>query len=401
MSLLMPVEAESPSRILFVTGKLAEPALRGLLPRLAQQHHFEYEIEVLGISVAALMHCDWVQRKLNQSELREQINPTQFQKVIIPGYCQGELESLSAEYALPFERGPKDMYDLPLFFGESQKEPPDLSRYDIEIIAEINHAPRMSDHEIVALAERFRNSGADIIDVGCIPGESWSRAGEVTRLLTSEGHRISIDSFEEREVSAAVEQGAELVLSCNQSNISWAKKLGVELVAIPDRPDDWKSLERTVDQLSEANVAFRIDPILEPISFGFAASLVRYYEARRQWPQAELMMGIGNLTELSEVDSAGINFLLAGICQELKIKSVLTTEVINWCRTAVQEFDHARRLMYYSFERKTLPKHVDPNLVMLRDPRVNVRGAEALSLMQQQIKDPNFRIFAERGSCIS
>ncbi|MCA9039448.1 MAG: dihydropteroate synthase [Planctomycetaceae bacterium] len=393
----MPVETESPPRILFVTGRLAEPALRDLLPRLAQRHQFEYEIEVLGISVAALMHTDWVVRKLDQSSQRENITPQKFQKVVLPGFCQGSLEGLMGAYQLPFERGPKDMYDLPLYFGEQQKEPPDLTKYDTEIIAEINHAPRLTDKEILQLAERYRQSGADVIDLGCIPGEVWARAGAVTRLLVAEGFRISIDSFDQQEVSDAVVQGAELVLSCNQTNLQWAKQLGVELVAIPDQPHDLTSLEKTVAELSAMNIPFRVDPILEPISFGFMASLVRYYEARRKWPELEIMMGIGNLTELSEVDSAGVNFLFAGICQELQIRSVLTTEVINWCQTAVQEFDHARRLMHYCFERRTLPKHLDSSLVMLRDPRVHERGVEALTQMQSQIKDPNFRIFVERG----
>ena len=90
---------------------------------------------------------------------------------------------------------------------------------------------------------------------------------------------------------------------------------------------------------------FRIDPVIEPIGFGFAASLGRYLEVRRRYPDAEMMMGVGNLTELTDVDSAGVNVLLLGFCQELGIRSVLTTEVINWCRSCVRELDLARRLV--------------------------------------------------------
>ncbi len=82
------------------------------------------------------------------------------------------------------------------------------------------------------------------------------------------------------------------------------------------------------------------------------------------------MMGVANVTELTEVDSAGINVLLAGICQELQIKSVLTTQVINWARTSVRELDLARRLVYYSLTQGLLPKHVDSRLAMLRDPKI-------------------------------
>jgi dihydropteroate synthase len=144
-------------------------------------------------------------------------------------------------------------------------------------------------------------------------------------------------------------------------------------------------------------VPFRIDPIIEPIGFGFAASLGRYLEVRRRYPDAAMMMGIGNLTELTDVDSAGVNTILAGFCEELGIRSVLTTAVINWARSSVRELDLARRLVHHAVARRTLPKHVEPRLVALRDPRVVEYGDENLAEIQRRIRDPNWRIFAEGG----
>lgn len=375
-------------RILFVTGRLAEPALRDVLAKLSPQAGFEYEVAVLGISVAALMHVRWVRRKLNV--------PPDVEQAILPGWCQGDLRELHEHFQIPFERGPKDLYDLPEFFGRNSQRPA-LDAYDIEILAEINHAPKLTDAELLEEARRYRVSGADIVDLGCIPGDAWPRAGEVTRLLKNEGFRVSIDSFERQEVEAAVEAGAELVLSCNGGNVEWASRLGAELVAIPDDPHDLETLEPTVDALRDAGARFRIDPVLEPIGFGFAASLARYFAARRRWPDCEILMGIGNLTELTEADSGGINLLLAGICQELGIRSVLTTEVINWARTAVREFDLARRLVHYGVSQRALPKHVDSQLVMLRDPKLRAFGEEGLTQLAGKLTDPNFRIFAECG----
>jgi dihydropteroate synthase-like protein len=247
------------------------------------------------------------------------------------------------------------------------------------------------------MAEHCRASGADLIDLGCIPGEAWPRAGEVTRLLRREGHRVSIDSFDRAEVEAAVDTGAELVLSCNSTNVDWAAGVDAEFVAIPDEPHDLSSLERTISVLRDAGRPFRIDPIIEPIGFGFAESLARYYEAHRRWPDVEVLMGIGNITEMVEVDSAGVNMLLAAVCQELGIRSVLTTEVINWARSAVREFDLARRLAKHAVVHRTLAKHVDPQLVMLRDPKVSEYGQQELTALASQLTDPNFRIFVERG----
>lgn len=378
-----------PERILFVTGRLAEEPLRRVVSELAAKSVFEGEVAVTGISVAALTHVEWLARKLEITG--------EFDRVILPGWCQGEVERLAEQFGIPFEKGPKDLFDLPEWFGEATKPPADLSRYDIEVLAEINHAPRMSDAEIIAMARHFQSSGADLIDLGCIPGESWPRAGEVTRILIDLGFRVSIDSFDRSEVESAVAAGAELVLSCNQSNVEWASRLDVELVAIPEAPFSADHLEATVQQLDATGARFRIDPILEPIGFGFADSLARYFEARRRWPDVEIMMGIGNLTELTEVDSAGVNFTLAGICQELGIRSVLTTEVINWARSSVREFDLARRQTFHAVNQRALPKHIDSSLVALRDATVRELGEETLIELASQLKDPNYRIFAERG----
>ena len=376
-------------KLLFVTGRLAEDSLRRVLTSLGPRLGCQTEVAVLGISVAALMHVDWVSRKLTV--------PSDVDRVILPGWCQGDLARLQAQYGIPFERGPKELHDLPEHFGKGQRAPVDLSQADIEILAEINHAPRMTDAQLVALATHYRDSGADVIDLGCIPAESWARSGEVTALLRREGFRVSIDSYEQGEVERAVEAGAVLVLSVNQTNLDWARHLPVELIAVPDEPRDWNSLERTVAGLQEAGARFRIDPILEPIGFGFAASLARYTRAREQWPELPLMMGVGNLTELTEVDSAGVNMLLAGYCQELNIGSILTTEVIPWCQSAVREFDIARRIVRHAVRHRTLPKRVDPRLVMLRDPRVRAPSAEELETLAKQLRDPNFRLFAAEG----
>jgi dihydropteroate synthase-like protein len=378
-------------RILFITGRLAEPALRRVVAALSREVGFEYDVAVLGISVAALMHPDWVLRKLSVD--------ARYDRAILPGWCRGDLQPLCERFRMPFELGPQDLHDLPEYFGQAGRKPVPLDRYDIEILAEINHAPHLSDEEVLQQAAHYRDSGADVIDLGCVPGQSWRRAGDVTRMLRDHGFRVAVDSFERAEVEAAVAGGAELVLSCNRSNLDWAAGLNAELVAIPDHPHDLDSLARTIDELERRSSRFRIDPILEPIAFGFAASLSRYFEARRRWPNAEMLMGIGNLTELTEVDSAGVNLLLAGICQELGIRSVLTTEVINWARSAVAEFAFARRLVYHSLHQRVLPKHLDGGrgLVLLRDPKVRELGEAELAQLASRLTDPNFRIFVERG----
>ncbi|HEX3314393.1 MAG TPA: DUF6513 domain-containing protein [Gemmataceae bacterium] len=374
--------------LLFVTGKLAEPALRRTVAGLSERFGFRSDVAVLPITVVALAPTDWIARHLTP--------PSGVDRVVIPGLCSGELDVLAAAWpGIDVQRGPKDFLDLPDFFGMPHLHPDGYGDHDIEILAEINHAPRLTLADILARAQKARADGADVIDLGCDPGGPWSGVAETVRVLRDEGLRISIDTFDVAEAAAAAKAGAELVLSVNRTNRQAARDWGIEVVVVPDEPGTLDGLDDTLAAL--AGVPFRLDPILEPIAFGFARSLVRFAEVRRRYPDAEMLMGVGNLTELTGVDSAGMNVALAGYCQELGVRSVLTTEVINWSRSCVRELDLARRLVAYAVRSRVLPKRLEPDLVMLRDPKLHDRGAETLAELAATINDANFRLFAERG----
>ncbi len=359
-----------------------------MLAELAPRVGFDYTLDVLNITVAALMTPEWIAKRISV--------PPQTTRVLLPGYCDGDLAPVIAAAGVPVERGPRDLRRLPDFFGH-RPAASDYGRHDIQILAEINHAPRLALNEILVEAERLRASGADLIDVGCDPGEPWSRAAETVRALRDAGHRVSIDSMNPREIEPAVRAGAQLVLSVNSSNCRAALGWGCEVVVVPDASADLSGLDETVARLAEAGVPLRIDPVLEPIGFGFAASLNRYFATRQKFPDAEMMMGVGNLTELTEVDSAGVNMLLIAICEELGIRSVLTTEVIHWAKSSVAECDVARRLAYYAVQHRQLPKHVDPRLVMLRGGKSIDVGSAELDRLAAALKDHNYRVFAEAG----
>jgi dihydropteroate synthase len=379
----------SPPRIHFVTGKLAEHSLRQVLERLAPRVGFEYSIQVLNITVAALMTTPWIARRIAV--------PPGTTRVLIPGACRGPLEAFADVTPLAVERGPEDLRRLDEFFGQQSRDLSTYGEHDIEIIAEINHAPRLPLAALLAEARRLRAAGADRIDVGCDPGSVWAGVGDAVRMLVGEGFAVSIDSFEPREIAAATRAGASLVLSVNSTNVAAAADWGCEVVVVPDVPATLEGFDDTIERLANERVLHRLDPVLEPIGFGFAASLGRYLDTRRRYPDAEMMMGIGNLTELTDVDSAGINVMLLGFCQEIGIRSVLTTEVIHWAASSVKECDLGRRLVHHAVANRTLPKHVEPRLVTLRAGKPQEFGDPELDRLATAIRDPNFRIFAERG----
>ena len=371
----------------FVTGRLAEQALRDTVRPLAAEVGFDYSIDVLPITVAALMTDKWMARHLHV--------PPEATRVLFPGYCGTNDVSLLAPLCgdAVIEFGPRDLRALPDYFGKQGNI--EYGDYDIGIIAEINHAPRLPLAEVISQARALRDAGADVIDVGCEPGDVWRGVADCVKALKDEGFRISIDSFQPTEIELAVRAGAELVLSVNSSNRHAAPDWGCEVVVIPDDIPALGGLDETVEQLNRANVRLRIDPILEPIGCGFANSLARYHEIRRRYPAAEMMMGIGNLTELTDADSAAINVMLLGICQELKIRSVLTTQVINWARSSVRECDIARRLVYHAVRHGIPPKNIEPALVLLRDPRLRDFPTAHFEQLARQIKDANYRLFAQ------
>jgi dihydropteroate synthase-like protein len=371
----------------FVTGKLAESALRRTLQDLEPQLNSDYSVGVLPITVAALMTMDWVSRKISP--------PEQTKTIVLPGYCLGEASSLAAALGINVVVGPKDLRDLPSFFGKTSAE--EYGDYRIEIIAEINHAPRLPINEIVAEAKQLSADGADVIDVGCIPGNRWRDVGNCVAALRSEGLRVSIDSFDIKEIATACDAGAELVLSVNRTNREAASDWGCEVVVIPDDFATLGGLQETVEFLANENVAMRLDPILEPIGFGFAQSLERYLRVRDMFPDAAMMMGIGNITELTDVDSAGVNTLLLAICEELRISSVLTTQVIHWAKSSVAECNVARRLVHHALKNGVPPKHLEDKLIMLRDANWRPSSEAEIDELAAQVRDNNFRIAIAEG----
>jgi dihydropteroate synthase-like protein len=359
------------------------------LEEIAPRAGFTFAVAALPISVAALATTKWIAGHLSV--------PEGVQRVIVPGLCRGELDELKAITALPVERGPEDLRDLPEHFRTSADARAGFGAYDLEIVAEINHAPRLPREELLRQARALRDDGADVIDVGCDPGGGWAGVADAVRALRGEGMRVSVDSFDAEEVSAATRAGAELVLSVNSSNVERAREWGAEVVVVPDDPATLAGLDACVNRLERDGVRYRLDPILEPIGLGFAPSLGRYLEVRRRYPEGAMMMGVGNVTELTDVDSVGVNVVLAGFCQEVGIRSVLTTQVINWARTSVKELDLARRLMHFAVSRRVVPKRLEPALVALRDVKLRGHGERGLEELARQIKDRNFRLFAEGG----
>lgn len=369
---------------LFVTGKLAADSLLHTLERM--EPDFEYAVEVLDISVAALMTTQWIAQHLN--------NARKCRQVMIPGHCQGDLSLIRERLGVTVSRGPNDLKELPAHFGrELDRE--GYGDYHVKILAEIVEAYRMTCEDILTEAEYYRTNGADIIDLGCPTQGRFQDVAKVVTALKERGFAVSLDSFDTDTILAADDAGIDLLLSINSENLKLAPNLHCKVVVIPDFGKGLDSLESNAAQLDEWGVPYIMDPILDPINFGFTEALRRFHETRRRHPNAELLMGVGNLTELTDADSVGINAVMAGVITELQIDYVLTTEVISWASGAVRELDLARKLMYYASQNHMLPKNIDDSLITIKEPPYEHYTEVELRHMQQRLRDRNFRIFTD------
>jgi dihydropteroate synthase-like protein len=341
----------------------------------------------MKITVAALMTPAWIAKRL---EVPEGVT-----RIMIPGLCEGDPAVLSEQFDVPAEKGPADLKRLPAFFGQADAR----SRYgarDVRVFAEINNVPRLDREQILAAATYYRDAGADVIDLGLSLDRQWLDEGpEVIADLRSRGFTLSIDTLDPDEILMADEAGVDYVLSLNGDNRHLAEHLRATPVLIPDTPEDLDSLDATIAHLEALGKPFLVDPIIEPIGAGFAASLGRYLDVRRRHPDIEMFMGIGNLTELTEADTTGVTAMLIGFCQELGIRNVLTTEVIDWGRGAVREAVIAAELMHFALERGTPPKHIDGRLVTVKDDEFRPYAEDELRELQAQVTDPNYRIFVD------
>jgi dihydropteroate synthase len=369
-------------RLLFLTGHLAEPRLVETVASIGLDEG-SWRVHNIGIKVAALMTDAIIRNRLKA--------PLDTDRVILPGRVRMDLGALSDHYGVPFERGPDELVDLPAYLGKGGR-PPDLSRHDLRIFAEIIDAPGLTIDEIVTRALTYAEKGADVIDIGCQPDVPFANLEVIVATLKGRGLKVSVDSGDVSELARAAKAGADYVLSLDETSLDAVAGTACVPVLVPKPHGDLPSLIRAIDKAKEKGIPHIADPILDPIHFGFTASIERYAELRRQRPDVEILMGTGNLTELTDADSQGLTATLLGIASELKIQNVLIVQVSLHTRRTIEEHDAARRLMFRAREDQSLPKGLGGGLLSLHDLKPFPASGEEIARWAAEVRDLNFRI---------
>ena len=170
--------APPPRRVLFVTGKLAEPALRRVLEEM--QPPFEtrrrgHEDHGRGADDHA------VDRAISRGSRRAPIWCSSPASARATWRCSG------SGSACGWRRARKTCARSPATSARPRPRrttAPTASRFSPR-----STTPPSSPLEaIMAAAEYFRSSGADLIDVGCTPGLAFPELGDVVRALRRGRH---------------------------------------------------------------------------------------------------------------------------------------------------------------------------------------------------------------------
>jgi dihydropteroate synthase-like protein len=385
-------------QVLVVTGRKAAGIVRKSVGSLA-------EVLVMDIDVAAFTTPIRLEKSLNGQE---------FDLIIIPGLVSADFSGLEKQLETPIRLGPKHAIDLGFVLSgygdielsttvpacellmqrrrnialsslaemENAASPAILlgqlkigGDSIIKVMAEIVDATALHGDELIERIHLFQSKGADIIDLGV---GMAATAGDVRRMVKTARDvvsvPISIDTLEPGLIVAAVESGVDMVLSLDSGNIPQVAPIisnkDIAAVVIPDSGGGMESLEANIRSAKDAGILKIIaDPVLNPPGQGMVESMTRYKQFRRSHPHIPTFFGVGNITELIDADSVGVNAMLASIAGDVGADILFTPEYSDKARGSIAELKTAAGMTALAGQRSTPPKDLGLDMLVLKEKR--------------------------------
>jgi dihydropteroate synthase-like protein len=388
--------------ILIATGRLAENTVRKAARDKA-------DVLVIDIDIAAFITPKKLVKAFQEANFSKK-----YDLILIPGLVSGDFSKASETLGCKIRLGPKHAYDLSfvLPFAEktdfSEKVPACELLIDVrkklaieivskaeeeanalltlrglkiggkacmKVMGEIVGAMEMDSLTLQTKIEAFIARGADIIDLGATLNtmpEQVQRTISIAKTFTSAP--ISIDTLDPELITEGVEAGADLVLSLNSTNIETAgpivAKSETTAVIIPDEGNNIESLIRNIEAARRLGIKRIIaDPVLDPVGHNITESIVRYYEFHRMHPEIPVFLGVGNVTELMDVDTIGVNATLCGIGTEVGASILFTPEFSDKAQGSIRELKRASQMMQLSRIRESSPKDLGLDLLCIKEKR--------------------------------
>ncbi len=384
-------------KVLAVTGRLAQDLVRAQ----ARGHFGWTDVLVLETDVAAFITPEML---LNS-------RPEGYDLILIPGSITADFSRVEEALGEKIRLGPKNAADLGFVLShigevELSTEVPACVLLEasmrsrareklgeleasatgpiviggvkiggssrMKVLAEVVDSTRLSPERLMDKIRHFEGQGADMIDLG-LPLDA--RPEEVVSALNLAKEctnlPISIDTLSPELIMSGLEAGADLVLSLDGRNIPLVGKLtadaGVPAVVIPG--PGTITVDENLEHANALGIRAIADPVLSPPLMGMGKSISRYLSFKESHPDVPLFFGIGNATELIDADSQGANAILAAIGQEVGASVIFTPEYSDKARGSVRELRTASEMMLLARERKSPPKDLGLDLLVLKEKR--------------------------------
>ncbi len=387
-----------------MTSRLARKIIEDEARKLREKG-FEADVFVMNANVAALVPVE----KAAEEVLEELGSSVQrYDAVIVSGMAPGDARKASEILGVPVLRGPRHASDLSLILGYlgldalSPDRPADevaselLEERLLKVVSElearctwglglpVRPPPLRVIAEVFSVDEAVKawERGADLVCVARpvgSPDQSLVKS-MVKRVVDSVDCPVAIDTPFESEARAAVEAGAELVLSVTPESIHKYEDLRsrAAFVLIPEHREP-KAL--AVEELAAAAPRLRdkgyrviLDPVLEPPLRGLLESLQAYSSLSSRIPWAPMLMGIGNAYELMDADTPGCIALLASLALEAGASALLVTEASCKAKGALAEAVVAAAMISAAAYMNRPPKDLGLSLLVLKEKRQRKPG---------------------------
>jgi dihydropteroate synthase-like protein len=255
--------------------------------------------------------------------------------------------------------------------------------FPMRIIAEIVNAPLLELEKIERKARYYQSQGANIIDIGMLAGNPMPyKISQIIKTIRRVVDLpISIDTLEPYEIKTAVHEGIDLVLSIDSGNMELLYPIlrDVPVVVLPSNIREGnlprnaenriKQLLSNIERANDLGIRKIIaDPVLEPpITPGILEPLIAYHLFRKKDTATPVLFGLGNATELMDIDTQGTNGLLAALAHEVGAQLLHVPEHSTKAQGSVKEAQMASRMMFIAGKRATVPKDLGVNLLLLKE----------------------------------
>lgn len=395
-------------KILLITGKSKEKEVKEVARR------FGCDVHTAPVEVASLLTPDMIVEGVKEGH----------EMIIVPGLLKADLGKIEKETGVATFKGPRDIADLEIllqnideitlskdipadeqlaefkmkmaleeiervnsadYAKEMLGKPGNISigglavgkDFPIRVVSEVVDVGGKTLDGIIRIAKYYVKSGTYIIDLG-FNEENPEKIREVVPALRDLNVPLSIDTMDAKNIECAIDEGIDLILSFDDVLIKKFKNVDAGAVilpmkdgSIPDGPSERiEILDENIALAKKRNFKKIIaDPVLKPINFGLADSIVAYREFGAKFPDVPMLMGIGNVTELTDADSVGINALLCGLASEVGSHLVFTTEASNKTKGSVAELAEASKMMHLAKMRGSPPKDLGLDLLRLKKKR--------------------------------